>query len=167
MFSCELLRRGIWVVVATDCISMNCFDRVTLISSHASIICIGSSVCVLHRVNLGETYMVRVTRCHIITKSNLVAPSRWSPTQLYNVISKVEDYNKFVPWCRKSMVVKRVGDSYMEAELEVGFQMLRERWVQISVGSTWVFTTSPVGLLTRLSRVLHSPIQFLSNCSTC
>ncbi|MEW5296978.1 MAG: hypothetical protein WDW36_000219 [Sanguina aurantia] len=53
----------------------------------------------------------------------------WSPSQLYNVISKVEDYNKFVPWCRKSMVVKRVGDGYMEAELEVGFQMLRERYI--------------------------------------
>ena len=46
---------------------------------------------------------------------------------MYNVISEVEHYHLFVPWCQKSRVLKRQGPTYLEAELVVGFQMLVER----------------------------------------
>ncbi|GIL66917.1 hypothetical protein Vafri_20432 [Volvox africanus] len=52
----------------------------------------------------------------------------WAPEQLYAVVSRVEDYHKFVPWCQKSTVVKPMANNYLEAELEVGFQVLVERY---------------------------------------
>jgi len=53
---------------------------------------------------------------------------RWTPEQVYNVVAEVEHYSKFVPWCVGSTVVKRSKDgSDIEAELEVGFQLLREK----------------------------------------
>lgn len=51
----------------------------------------------------------------------------WTPEQLYQVISQVNEYKQFVPWCQKSNIIKS-SDKYMEAELEVGFQMLAERY---------------------------------------
>jgi hypothetical protein len=33
----------------------------------------------------------------------------------------------FVPWCERSTVLERRDDSYMEAELEVGFKVFVER----------------------------------------
>lgn len=41
------------------------------------------------------------------------------------MVACVEDYHLFVPWCRRSVILKRVGDSYMEAELDVGFQVFK------------------------------------------
>ncbi|KAG2434613.1 hypothetical protein HXX76_007508 [Chlamydomonas incerta] len=98
----------------------------------------------------------------------------WAPEQLYAVVSRVEDYHLFVPWCQKSRVTRPPGPlppqlqhhlrgqgrapaaaagraaggaagagaataagagaatagqpTYMEAELEVGFQVLVERY---------------------------------------
>lgn len=52
----------------------------------------------------------------------------WTPEQLYTVVAGVEDYHKFVPWCQKSRVVKPCVNNYLEAELEVGFQLLVERY---------------------------------------
>ena len=51
----------------------------------------------------------------------------YSPEQLYHVVSKVEDYKEFVPWCERSTVIQRPDESYMEAELEVGFKVFVER----------------------------------------
>lgn len=42
------------------------------------------------------------------------------------MVAAVEHYGKFVPWCQRSTImVRRPG--YLEAELEVGFQMFVER----------------------------------------
>lgn len=51
----------------------------------------------------------------------------WTPEQLYQVISQVDEYKQFVPWCQKSHITKS-SEKYMEAELEVGFQILVERY---------------------------------------
>ncbi|KAJ9512256.1 hypothetical protein QJQ45_012818 [Haematococcus lacustris] len=54
----------------------------------------------------------------------------WSPEKLYCVVSEVQHYNKFVPWCQRSIIKKRSPDgTKLEAELEVGFQLLVERYV--------------------------------------
>lgn len=51
-----------------------------------------------------------------------------SREDMYSVVTNVDEYEFFVPWCQKS-VVKKKNDGYMEAELEVGFQMFVERYV--------------------------------------
>ena len=58
----------------------------------------------------------------------------YSQQQMYSVIANVGEYSEFVPWCQRSVVVKDEG-RYMEAELEVGFQIFVERCVLISIGS--------------------------------
>eukprot|EP00897_Mesotaenium_endlicherianum_P006199 jgi/Mesen1/5607/ME000282S04753 len=52
----------------------------------------------------------------------------YSPTQLYDVVAAVDLYQDFVPWCQKSKVLWQRGDR-MDAELEVGFRFLTERYV--------------------------------------
>lgn len=52
----------------------------------------------------------------------------WSPRQVYDVVAAVEHYSKFVPWCQRSSVMLRRPPGYLEAELEVGFQMFVERY---------------------------------------
>lgn len=51
----------------------------------------------------------------------------YSPEQLYDVVANVDQYQNFVPWCRKSRFIKRhTGD--FKAELEIGFPPLVERY---------------------------------------
>jgi len=52
----------------------------------------------------------------------------WSPDQFFKVVTDVDAYHHFVPWCQKSRVVRRVGEGSMEAELVVGFQMITEKY---------------------------------------
>eukprot|EP00775_Hariotina_reticulata_P008466 gene8466-8650_t len=52
----------------------------------------------------------------------------YSPEQLYEVVSSVQYYNQFVPWCVGSHVLRKDADGkYLEAELQIGFQMISER----------------------------------------
>jgi ribosome-associated toxin RatA of RatAB toxin-antitoxin module len=46
---------------------------------------------------------------------------------MYDVVAAVEHYCEFVPWCQRSTVVLRRGAGYLEAELEVGFQIFVEK----------------------------------------
>ncbi|GLC34372.1 hypothetical protein PLESTB_000736200 [Pleodorina starrii] len=69
----------------------------------------------------------------------------WAPEQLYAVVSRVEDYHKFVPWCQRSTIVKPPVNNYMEAELEVGFQVLVERY------TSQVFLTPPRSVRSRVA----------------
>lgn len=46
---------------------------------------------------------------------------------MYDVVAAVEHYHRFVPWCQRSVVLLRRPPGYLEAELEVGFQMFVER----------------------------------------
>jgi len=54
------------------------------------------------------------------------------------VVSSVQHYSQFVPWCVGSHVLKREQEGrYLEAELQIGFQMISERcgvWVARRVG---------------------------------
>ncbi|KAK9818010.1 hypothetical protein WJX72_005662 [[Myrmecia] bisecta] len=51
----------------------------------------------------------------------------WSREQLFEVVTDVDKYVEFVPWCQKSKVLCRK-PGYVEAELEVGFKLFVERY---------------------------------------
>ena len=44
----------------------------------------------------------------------------YSKEQMFEVVSRVEDYHKFVPWCKKSIVTMRTND-HLTASLVIGF----------------------------------------------
>ncbi|TKS92200.1 Coenzyme Q-binding protein COQ10 -like protein, mitochondrial [Collichthys lucidus] len=51
----------------------------------------------------------------------------YTPEQMYNVVASVDQYRHFVPWCKKSRVIKgQNGD--IQAELEIGFPPIVERY---------------------------------------
>ncbi|XP_029015968.1 coenzyme Q-binding protein COQ10 homolog, mitochondrial [Betta splendens] len=51
----------------------------------------------------------------------------YSPEQMYNVVASVDQYQHFVPWCKKSRVV-RGGSGRVWAELEIGFPPIVEHY---------------------------------------
>ena len=53
---------------------------------------------------------------------------RYSPEQLFSVVAAVDLYQDFVPWCQKSTILWQ-NELALEAELEIGFKFLVERYV--------------------------------------
>ncbi|XP_026757897.2 coenzyme Q-binding protein COQ10 homolog B, mitochondrial [Galleria mellonella] len=47
--------------------------------------------------------------------------------QMFEVVSDVENYYKFVPWCKKSIVLKKTPD-FLKADLIVGFPPINESY---------------------------------------
>ncbi|KAM3863805.1 coenzyme Q-binding protein COQ10 homolog, mitochondrial [Diretmus argenteus] len=51
----------------------------------------------------------------------------FSLEQMYNLVASVDQYQHFVPWCKKSRIMKRRNGD-VRAELEIGFPPLVERY---------------------------------------
>lgn len=52
---------------------------------------------------------------------------RYSMEQMYTVVADVENYKKFVPFCKKSTVRSR-GSEHMRADLVIGFPPIQESY---------------------------------------
>lgn len=74
---------------------------------------------------------------HPIVRRTLATPAKshserrllkFSCEQLYAVVSDVDSYSKFVPWCKDSRVLS-IKPTGMEAELVVGFGLFEERYI--------------------------------------
>ncbi|XP_005726129.1 coenzyme Q-binding protein COQ10 homolog, mitochondrial [Pundamilia nyererei] len=52
----------------------------------------------------------------------------YTPEQMYSVVASVDQYQHFVPWCKKSRVMRGRNGGLL-AELEIGFPPLVERYI--------------------------------------
>ncbi|XP_061905386.1 coenzyme Q-binding protein COQ10 homolog, mitochondrial [Entelurus aequoreus] len=52
----------------------------------------------------------------------------YTPEQMFRVVSSVEKYQHFVPWCKKSRLVKGTTGGDVRVELEIGFPPVLERY---------------------------------------
>ncbi|KAG5018366.1 hypothetical protein AAZX31_06G037600 [Glycine max] len=53
----------------------------------------------------------------------------YSTEQLFEVVSAVDFYHGFVPWCQRSDILRHYPDGSFDAELEIGFKFLVESYV--------------------------------------
>jgi len=63
----------------------------------------------------------------------------WSPEEIYTVVMNVGEYKEFIPYCISSTVFKEHSTKrhdYMEAELQVGFQLYQLGYTSKVDGST-------------------------------
>ncbi|KAL3053356.1 hypothetical protein OYC64_005820 [Pagothenia borchgrevinki] len=51
----------------------------------------------------------------------------FTPKQMYDVVASVDQYQHFVPWCKKSRVTRRQNGD-VQADLEIGFPPIVERY---------------------------------------
>ena len=56
--------------------------------------------------------------------------SRYTQKQVYDVVANINDYYKFLPWCKQSEVVKERPE-YSVAKLVVGFPPLLESYTSL------------------------------------
>ena len=55
---------------------------------------------------------------------------RYSPEQVYNVVSDVDNYKVFLPWCHESKYLRK-GPTNSIAKLSIGFPPLLETYTAL------------------------------------
>ena len=80
---------------------------------------------------------------------------RHSPQQMFELVSDVERYPEFLPWCLGTRITKREGNS-LDADMLIGFRMFRERF-----GSHVVLDRASRKINVRYT---HGPFRYLVNC---
>lgn len=53
----------------------------------------------------------------------------YTQEQLFDVAATVDMYEEFIPWCQRSRIVRRNEDGSFDAELEIGFKFLVEKYM--------------------------------------
>ncbi|KAH9314437.1 hypothetical protein KI387_023064, partial [Taxus chinensis] len=53
----------------------------------------------------------------------------YSPEQLFTIVAGVDLYEDFVPWCKRSTIVYHKSSEAFDAELQIGFKFLVERYI--------------------------------------
>lgn len=48
---------------------------------------------------------------------------------MYDVVVDVARYKEFVPWCIRSDIIKPAQPNMFKANLEIGFQLVKEQYV--------------------------------------
>ena len=67
------------------------------------------------------------------------------PERIFNVVADVDSYNEFVPWCRRSVVIKQIDDNTFDADLMVGFEMFNERYTsRVTVDAPKLVTSEAI-----------------------
>jgi hypothetical protein len=106
--------------------------------------------------SLIETFQILQSASEVIACTHPVLHYyRFSMENLYHVVSHVEDYKYFVPWCRDSTVYERK-DGHVKCKLVVGFPPLVERYIS-------VLTLVPPNLVvvsTKYHDLFHSLIKW-------
>ena len=64
----------------------------------------------------------------------------YTPEQMFILVSAVDRYSEFLPWCVASRINHRESDAIFYADLVVGYKMIRERF------SSKVVTDAPDSL---------------------
>lgn len=80
----------------------------------------------------------------------------YSPEQLFSVVAAVDLYEDFVPWCRRSDIIRRNPDGSFDAELEIGFKFLVESYlshVELNKPKSIKTTASESGLFDHLINI--------------
>jgi len=89
------------------------------------------------------------------------AEQRWlrqTPEQLFALVADIERYPEFLPWCLSTRILPSVSKTELRAEMEIGFKMMRERYVSRVVLTPC--SAIDVESLDGLFRELHTHWQF-------
>lgn len=81
-------------------------------------------------------------------------PSPYTAQQLFELVERVEDYPKFLPWCVGARV-KRLSAQEMEADLILGFKGIRESFRSRVVSDPQSLTIE--------SKLVRGPFSHLEN----
>jgi coenzyme Q-binding protein COQ10 len=76
----------------------------------------------------------------------------YTPTQLFDLVSDIERYPEFLPWCVGARIRQRDGNMLI-ADLMIGFKMVRERFTsKVTLGAHRIDVTYTQG-----------PFKYLNN----